>query len=299
MLDLSIIIVTYNSENDIYPCLQSLILSNTKVNYEIIIVDNGSKDNTCKIVNNFILQNSNKKIKLIKGSNKGFNAGNNTGINNSAGEFILLLNPDTEVFPNTLENLFNTSKKIKNMGSLGCVMVNKENQVIFSAGYFPSIISVIKKYIKKNQVRIHQNKELQLVDFPAGSTFMFRKSIITKIGLMDENYFLYFDETDYAYQMKKVGLQSYILTNTKVIHKFGQSTTNIPKFSIEKNIESFFYFINKNYNKFYGFLIKCFDLTFHLTRYSLSNIYKKHNKELFKFYVQTYILHFKRTIKNY
>lgn len=288
-MEISIIIVTYNSEKDIYPCLASLISSNTSVNYEILVVDNDSSDNTCNIVKSFILENENSNIKLLESENKGFNAGNNVGIKQAQGNYILLLNPDTEVFPNTLENLYNSAKNIKNLGSLGCVMKSKEGKEIFSAGYFPSITSSIRKAFKKNHVSINYNLELQSVDFPAGSTFLFKKDIIQKIGLMDENYFLFYDETDYAYQMKKLGCENYILTSTDVIHKFGQSTSKIPKFSIEKSIESYFYFINKNYKNPYGFIVKCVDLVFHLTRYLASYVYKRDKKSLFECYWQSYI----------
>ncbi|PFN07056.1 glycosyltransferase family 2 protein [Bacillus cereus] len=261
MIDVSIVIVTYNSEKDIYPCLSSIILSNTKATYEVIIVDNDSKDNTCKIVNDFIKGNEHSNIQLLKSENKGFNAGNNVGIKSAQGEYVLLLNPDTEVFPDTLDSLYNNAKNITHLGSLGCVMKSKSGEEIFSAGYFPSVKSSIRKMFKKNKVVVNHKLKIQPVDFPAGSTFLFKKSLINEIGLMDEKYFLYYDETDFAYQMAKAGYKNYILTSTAVIHKFGQSTKDVSSFSIEKNIESYFYFLRKNYNSLYRKIIMAFELS--------------------------------------
>lgn len=287
-LEISIVIVTYNSEKDIYPCLSSIISSNIDVSYEIIVVDNDSRDNTCDVVRKFIIENKSSNIKLLESDNKGFNAGNNVGIKIAQGKYILLLNPDTEVFLNTLNDLYINAESINNLGSLGCVMISEVGKEIFSAGYFPSLKSSIKKILKRNLVPVNHKLEIQPVDFPAGSTFLFKKSLIQEIGFMDENYFLYYDETDFAYQMEKAGYKNYILTSTSVIHKFGQSTKDVSEFSIEKNIESYFYFLDKNYNKFYSKVIIILDLFgwlmyFLITFMLRHKSYKYFKKNLFTF----------------
>jgi GT2 family glycosyltransferase len=287
-IDVSIVIVTYNSEKDIYPCLKSLENSKVSVKIEIIIVDNDSKDATCDIIEKFKL-NTKLDINLLKSKNNGFNAGNNIGIKKARGNYILLLNPDTEVFKSSIENLYLNAIKINKLGSLGCVLVDQSGNEIFSAGYFPSVKSCLKKLSKRNYFKINYKKTLQSVDFPSGAAFLFRKSIIDKIGYMDENYFIYFDETDFAFQMKKMGFANYILTSTQVIHKFGQSTSTIPEFSIEKSIQSYIYFINKNYNFYYGSIIKNLEFCFHFLRYFASYVYKRNKKDLFKFYLKTYL----------
>ena len=100
-MELSIIIVTYNSENDIKKCIDSIIEKTSSLEYEIVVVDNSSKDNTRKVVKSIMNKYSN--ISLIKAENKGFNAGNNIGIKNSTGKFIALLNPDTILMNNAFK----------------------------------------------------------------------------------------------------------------------------------------------------------------------------------------------------
>ena len=109
-MKLSIIIVTYNSEKYIRQCIDSIINSDIKVEYEICIIDNNSSDNTILLVKNYCINN--KNIKLIKSKNKGFNYANNIGIKNTNGELILLLNPDTIILDNAIQKLVDYSLNI-------------------------------------------------------------------------------------------------------------------------------------------------------------------------------------------
>lgn len=275
MIDISIVIVTYNSQNDINLCLRSIALSNCKkLSYEIIIVDNDSKDLTVSIINDFKKKNQNLRITIIESGNKGFNAGNNIGISQAKGKYILLLNPDTEIFSNTLKDFFDRAESLGRFGCLGCVMKKPDGSKVFSGGYFPSITSSLRKIIKRNHVIINNEIALQEVDFPSGAAFLFCSDIVGEIGLMDENYFLFYDETDYAYQMTEKGYKNYLLTSTEIIHKLGQSTSAVADFSIQKNLESYFYFLKKNYNFFYShslIFIDFFALILHFTLAKLIN----------------------------
>ena len=136
-MDLSIIIVTYNSEKDIKKCIDSILEKTTGINYEIVIVDNSSQDNTRQIVKTIINEHSN--IKLIKTENRGFNAGNNIGIRNSTGEFIALLNPDTILLNNAFKIIIDNMKKYNNVGACGAALYSEDGNLTMSHGVFPNI----------------------------------------------------------------------------------------------------------------------------------------------------------------
>ena len=140
-MDLSIIIVTYNSEKDIKKCIDSILEKTTGINYEIVLVDNSSQDNTRQIVKTIINEHSN--IKLIKTENRGFNAGNNIGIRNSTGEFIALLNPDTILLNNAFKIIIDNMKKYNNVGACGAALYNEDGNLTMSHGVFPNIKETI------------------------------------------------------------------------------------------------------------------------------------------------------------
>ena len=90
------------------------------------------------------------------------------------------------------------------------------------------------------------SKEIMEVEFPSGADFVFKRELINKIGLLDEDYFIYFDETDYALKIKKLGLKNYIFTKAKIIHAQGKSTESVSDFANKMFIESFSKYLNKN-----------------------------------------------------
>ena len=113
------------------------------------------------------------------------------------------------------------------------------------------------------------------VEYPSGAVFVFKRELIEEVGLMDEEYFLYFDETDYAFRFKKMGLNSYLFTKAKVIHAQGNSTNGVSEFAREKFFESFVRYLNKNNSIFERYLIVIIKLTEHVIKYLISKLIQK------------------------
>lgn len=251
-MKVSIIIVTYNSEKDIEKCLDSIIRETKNIKYEVCVVDNDSKDNTKNVVRKFEQRHNN--IKLINAENNGFNAGNNIGIKNSTGEFIALLNPDTILLNNAFKIIIDNMEKENEVGACGATLYNEDMSLNMTHGSFPTVKETILRITKIRNDETYYladlNQKKMLVEFPSGADFVFKRELIEKIGYMDEDYFIYFDETDYALKMKKLGLKSYIYTEAKIIHLQGSSTEGVSDFAKEKFIESYTKYLNKNVKPF-------------------------------------------------
>ncbi|MGU8379388.1 glycosyltransferase family 2 protein [Clostridium perfringens] len=247
-MQLSIIIVTYNSEKVIKGCIESIINCTKNINYEIIIVDNSSVDKTLDIIKMI----KSDKIKIVKSPNKGFNYGNNRGIEIARGKYICLLNPDTILLNNAFDILIKEMEKDNRIGACGGQLLDENLNRNLTFGVFPSLKSTILMVlgvVKMSKFKGKKKKKYK-VDFPVGANFLFRKSIINKIGYLDENYFLYFDETDFAYRIKKEGYNSYIFSNARIIHLEGKSTEELSEFAQEKFLESYIYYNRKFLSKY-------------------------------------------------
>lgn len=275
-MDLSIIIVTYNSENDIKKCISSIMEKTKDIEYEVIIVDNDSKDNTRLIVKS--MEDKYENVKLISSINKGFNAGNNIGIKNSSGEFIALLNPDTVLLNNAFKIIINNMKKYSKVGPCGATLYDNDKKLTMSHGVFPTVKETIlrsdklrdytKYYLADTSVKVME------VDFPSGADFVFKREIIKDIGFMDERYFLYFDETDYALRFKKLGFKSYLFTEAKIIHTQGNSTEGTSEFARDQFQKSFVRYLNKNTSRIERYLIIYIKLLEHKVKYLIYSLIK-------------------------
>lgn len=250
-MDLSIIIVTYNSEEDIKKCLESIIKKTEGVNYEVVVIDNNSLDNTVKIVNEYVKKYAN--IKIICTENRGFNAGNNIGIKNSIGDYIALLNPDTILLNNAFKIILDNMKIKKDVGACGASLYNEDMSLNMTHGSFPTLKETLLRSFKfRNDATFYLpdlSKKIMEVEFPSGADFVFKRELINKIGLMDEDYFIYFDETDYALRIKKLGLKCYIYTGARIVHAQGKSTEGVSDFAEKMFIESYAKYLKKNVSK--------------------------------------------------
>lgn len=276
-MDLSIIIVTYNSENDIERCIDSIIENTVGLEYEVVVVDNSSKDSTKEIVKK--LSDKYTNIRLIHAENRGFNAGNNIGIKQSTGEFIALLNPDTILLNNAFKIIIENMNKHKKIGPCGATLYNEHYELTMSHGCFPGWKETLTRTFKLRDYRTYYLantlKDEMKVEYPSGAVFVFKRELIEEVGLMDEEYFLYFDETDYAFRFKKMGLNSYLFTKAKVIHAQGNSTNGVSEFAREKFFESFVRYLNKNNCIFERYLIVIIKLTEHVIKYLISKLIQK------------------------
>ncbi|TSC95428.1 MAG: family 2 glycosyl transferase [Parcubacteria group bacterium Athens1014_10] len=229
MKKLSIIIVNWNVKDLLEKCLNSIYKMPQKIDFEVFVVDNASKDGSAEMIKEKFPQ-----VKLTANKeNKGFAVANNQGIKESKGEFILLLNPDTEIIDNALEKMVDFMAERQDAGILGCQLLNPDYSLQLSCRAFPSLFSQIvillklhnffPKLVKKYYLLEWPHHEIKEVDQVMGACFLIRRKLIDEIGLLDEGYWALFEEVDYCKRAKDKGWKVYFTPEAKVIHHKGQS----------------------------------------------------------------------------
>ena len=234
-MNLSIIIVSWNVCDKLRDNLKSIYANTQNINFEVFVVDNNSKDKTVEMVKKEFPQ-----VKLIANTeNLGFAKANNQAIKQAKGKYILLLNPDMRVLEGTLENMVDWMDKNTHTSIAGCKLINEQDKILPHVRAFPTIWDqlaivlklphifpqILNQYLMKN---FDYSKEAE-VDSIRGSFFMIRREIIDKIGLLDERYFIWFEEVDYCKQAKKAGFKIMYTPITKCIDYIGQSFKQVKR----------------------------------------------------------------------
>lgn len=234
-MDVSIIIVNYNTKDLISNCLKSIFEQTVEVKFEIIVVDNASIDGSQQL-----LKNNFPNILLIESpENLGFGKANNLGAKHAKGKYLFLLNSDTELIENSIKFLieyFEQEKEIK-LGAVGCKLVNKNLDPQASFGNFPSIYQELFEYGLRKIFNSYYNKKLSIgilgeenciraVDYLSGADILIQKKIFDSINGFDEDFFLYYEETEMCFRLKKRGYEIIWNPLTKIIHIEGASSKN-------------------------------------------------------------------------
>lgn len=225
MAKLSIVIVNYNAGTYLTECLSSLEKVRGELDFDIWVVDNDSRDGS--------LEAAEKKFpraKFIKNKdNLGFGKANNIALKQIKTEYILLLNPDSEVIPGTLKYMVEYMEQEIQVGVATC-RVEKEDGSLDWASHrgFPTPWASFLYYFLKDDSLYHlTNQDLSKtheVDAVAGAFFITRKSVLDKVGLFDEDYFLYAEDLDLCYRVKQEGFKVMYVPEVKIIHHKGISS---------------------------------------------------------------------------
>ncbi|NYB26376.1 MAG: glycosyltransferase family 2 protein [Methanobacteriaceae archaeon] len=227
----AIIIVNWNGWEDTIECLESLYRIDYP-NYEIIIVDNHSHDDSVKKIKEY---SEGKELTIIENEeNCGFAEGNNIGIKyalkNFKPKYILLLNNDTVVDKNFLKELITAGEKNTHLGILGPkIYFYDKPEVIWSAGCKISWKFARGIQIGTGEVDKGQYNNPKEVEYVSGSAFLIKTNVIDDIGLMDKDYFLYFEESDWTLRANSAGYKSLYVPSAKIWHKVSKSGGGISK----------------------------------------------------------------------
>jgi GT2 family glycosyltransferase len=227
----TIVIVNWNGWEDTIECLESLYRIDYP-NYEIIVVDNHSHDDSVKRIKDYT---EGKELTVIENEeNYGFAEGNNIGIKYALKyldpEYILLLNNDTVVDKDFLKELINAGEKNTHIGILGPkIYYYDKTDVIWSAGCRISWKFGRGIQIGTGEVDKGQYDDQKEVEYVSGSAFLIKTEVIDEIGLMDKNYFLYFEESDWTLRANQAGYKSLYVPAAKIRHKVSRSGGGISK----------------------------------------------------------------------
>lgn len=226
MIDLSIVIVNYNTKKLVLDCVGSIKKEGSEISKEIIIVDNASSDGSNEAFKKLEKENKNLKLILNK-ENLGYAKANNQGIRISKGKYLLLLNSDTLVKKNSLRNLVKFAFKTTDAGVVGSKLYNLDGSIQSSCYHFPTIKNAILEYFlgKKGLFEkfVPEGKDPITVDALVGASFLITPKARQEVGVLDERYWAYFEDIDYCRQVWKKGLKVYYLPSSEIIHYHGAS----------------------------------------------------------------------------
>lgn len=269
-MDVSIIIVNYNTLQMTRECVESVKKNTRGVEYEIIIVDNASTDGSFEFFSRYpdILFISNKE-------NLGFGKANNIGAKYAKGDYLFLLNSDTLLIEDVVTRLYEYMETDYNIGACGCNLIHKDGQNAICHGMFPSLIQEFSDigfsifyhnyYRQKLSVSQKINEgDIDNVDYISGADVFIRHHIYNELGGFDETFFMYYEETDLFYRLREKKIRSSLLKDHSIVHLEGGSQKN--SFKIER-FKLFFrskvlYYKKRGMNVF---LMKLFSILFYIT----------------------------------
>lgn len=221
-IELSIIIVTYNSEKQIGALLDSIYKERGDISLEVIVVDNHSADNSLIAVRNHKL----KTVSIAMPINTGFSSAVNRAISISKGSYFLLLNPDTVVTKDCLLRLLEFAKNTDPLGAVVPRLLNPDGRPQASVYKFPTIGNAIKR----NFLNCHTcfgkylpDDNIQKVEVAVMAAFLIPKRTIEVVGELDERFFMYYEDVEFCRRLFRAGLPVYYLPKAKVKHIHGAS----------------------------------------------------------------------------
>ncbi len=244
--NLSITIVNFNKYEMTQKCINSVVDNLKGINYEIIVFDNCSANDS--VYNLTELNKLNNNVLIVESEkNLGFGKGNNSAVQISKYENILLLNPDVIVLDDSINKMLERILKDEKVGMIGCKLLNPDYSLQYSCRRFLCFNQFIlartpmKKFIKKENykkindtylMKDYDHETEEIVDWIMGSCLMLRKSDFLKVGGFSEEYFMYFEDVDLAYKIKLENKKILYYPDAKMIHFHEQeSTKNINKLS--------------------------------------------------------------------
>ena len=256
MIDVSIIFVNYKTKDLTINAINSVIDKTENLEYEIFVVDNNSQDGSIDAIENVF-----PNINIIRNSvNAGFGAANNIAIKQARGKYIFCLNTDTLLINNAIKIMFDYMEKEENqnIGVCGGILVNREGKPCVCGGNFPTLTDILWKFgirniFKKSYLNYKTNLNSdEIYDtkndiYITGADIFFRKSVLDQIGLFDEQFFMYFEETDLCKRIIDAKFDIKFIPEAKIIHLEGMSE----KDSLQKKLrakKSEMYYFKKHYS---------------------------------------------------
>jgi len=272
-MKLSVIIVNYNTKQLLKDCLESIFKYTKNLDFEVIVVDNASSDGSEKIVasDQWLVFSEKEKIKLpitdhgssrsagpitvrtVKSrTNLGFAGGNNLGIKIAQGQYVLLLNSDTLLKDNAFLKMVDFMDKNPQVSVLGPRLLNSDSSHQASVGRFPGLPVVMMMLFKEHfggsdYVRWSPDKKCE-VDWVMGAALMTRKEIFDKVGFLDEKMFMYMEEVEWCYRVKKAGKKIFFYPGAQITHLWQGSSKTGRKDPIINIYKGLIYFYKKHKN---------------------------------------------------
>jgi len=235
-IDVSILIVNWNTVDMLYNCLESVYKETSGIKFEVIVIDNASSDKSVEMVREKF-----PDVILIENEvNCGFAAANNQGLEIAQGRYALLLNSDTVVLENAIAKTYTFAEANSEAAVVGCRVLNSDRKIQSSCFMFPSILNLClsstylyklfprNRFFGRELLTWWDKNSINEVDCVSGCYMLVRKDAIDQAGVMDERFFMYFEETDWCYRFKKYGWKTLFTPEAEIIHLGGGSAEQVP-----------------------------------------------------------------------
>lgn len=252
-MDLSIIIVSYNTKNDLKNCLKSIYKYTTGFKFEVIVVDNNSLDGSPDMVAKHF-----PKVKLTRSrENLGFGKANNLGASIAKGGYLLFLNSDTLIDDNVFEYVLTQVKGIADLGAYTCRLLYADGSIQPTGGYFPNLLrllmwhtaldelSLIKKTVKPIHPDISFYNQSFEPDWITGAFMIVPRSLFLKVKGFDPNIFMYGEDLELCFRLKKQNKRIVYSDFPSLTHLQNKSSSS--QFAIVSEIKGIKYFFKKHY----------------------------------------------------
>jgi N-acetylglucosaminyl-diphospho-decaprenol L-rhamnosyltransferase len=237
MLDLSIIIISWNVQHFLAACLDSIRANTHGVRYEVIVVDSASSDGSVALLRDQYAW----VTTLPQAENVGFTKGNNLGLRVAQGRYLLLLNPDTEIIGDALGEMVRYMEAHPDVGIVGPHTLNTDGSTQSSRRRFPTLLTGmfdatwLEPYAPRRLLDHYYARDLADgavgdVDWVQGSALLTRRTIYEQIGGLDERYIMYSEELDWCKRIRMVGWRTVYLGTAHIVHHGGKSTEQVPAF---------------------------------------------------------------------
>ena len=255
MKELSIIIVSWNTKDLLRRCLNALETEIGGIDAEVFVVDNHTADDSAGMV-----AKEHPWVQLIaNNANLGFAKANNQAMKIAQGSYILLLNPDTEVQPGSIHTLLKFLPDRRQAGIVAPQLLNSDGSIQRSCRAFPTFLNMLYELIglsilfpsiqtfRAYKMLDWNHDDERQVDQPEGACLLLRRKVIEEVGMLDEGFFMLFEEVDWCYRIKKAGWQIWFTPKAKVVHHYGQSIKQVKVPMILSSHRGLYRFWHKHY----------------------------------------------------
>ena len=246
----TIIIVNWNTRTLTANCIQSVFATNKRTNFEIIVVDNASSDASAAF-----LKRKYPQITLIENSvNLGFSRANNQAIKTAKGKFILLLNSDTELLTSEpLLRLITFFAKNPAVGIIGATLVLPDGKIQSVGRKFLSLKNLIKQQLFFDSAPGMKSKKIKNAPFPTdyvdGAFLAIRSQVISEIGLLNEDYFMFGEDMEWCARAQKAGWKVMVLPDIQVLHHHGASSKQNFQEALQQSTLNVCRFMRRHYGE--------------------------------------------------
>ncbi len=255
--DVSVVIVNWNTVDILRDCLNSIYKETRGITFETLVIDNASSDSSVHMVRNEFPNT----ILIANKDNRGFAAANNQGLRQAQGRYLLLLNSDTLILDGAIQKTVRYADAAEGVGVLGCQVWENETTIQYTCFRFPTpwnlfcVITGLAKLAPKSRLfggdrmREWDRRDEREVEVVSGMFMLVRRAAFEQVGYLDESFFIYCEEADWCYRMKKAGWRNVFWPGARIVHRDGggKSTEKVNIKMEVQLVRSTLFYIRKHY----------------------------------------------------